>query len=85
MNATFQTRNFAIPLETNIRQLPLAYRLAIEWLDTQGDNRTRARLESTAEHYVNSTGADCFTSQDLDFFLESAAAICARRFWNFQQ
>jgi hypothetical protein len=59
---------------TPFNYLPLYARVAIEWLDANGE-RTAARLDSLLEHYatVNGETIDAHTR-------ESAHHICGRRF-----
>jgi hypothetical protein len=72
-----------MPLETNIAFLPFAYRLAIEWIDAQGDNRSADRLAGAIEHYLAATGTRDLTSTYEDHYRKSAEGICKRRFWNW--
>lgn len=67
-------------LETNIRYLPLAYQCAIEWVDTK-IIRDDGALASACDHFEKAYGLT--GSPDSQFYRDSAAAICARRFWNW--
>jgi len=69
-------------LETNLAYLPLAYRCAVETLDASGA-RTTARLESLCDHFEAAYGLT--GSDESRFYRDSAAGICARRFWNFDK
>lgn len=84
--ADFITKaGFARPLETNLRYLPHAFRCAIEWLDsTPEKGRNRARLETAIDHYIEATGSHDHTDEDIDYYTECAAGICARRFWDWR-
>jgi hypothetical protein len=75
---------FTAPLETDMRRLPMPFALAIEWLDAQGERRTRSRLVAAIDFYLRSCAMDGLPASDIAFFTESAIAICARRFFNFE-
>lgn len=82
---TITKAGFARPLETNIRYLPHAFRLAVEWLDcTSSDGRNPARLQTAIEHYMQATGTHDLTDNEIDYYTESAAGICSRRFWDWE-
>lgn len=68
-------------LETNIRYLPNAYQCAIETLGAYGE-RTAKRLDALCEHYERACGL--LGSKDSAFYRQSAAAIAARRFPDWQ-
>jgi hypothetical protein len=82
---TIETLRPAMAPETNIRYLPHAYRLAIEYIDATGHlGRNPARLAGLIEHYLAATGTRDLTSQYEDHYRESAEGICKRRFWDWQ-
>lgn len=68
-------------LTTNISNLPLAYRCAIELMDN--GERTQARLNGLIEHFERVYGLQC--NELAQHWRESAVGICARRFWDWEQ
>ena len=76
-----------IILDTNVLSEPLRPAPAasvVEWLDAQGEHRTRSRLVATIDFYLRSCAMDGLPAHDIAFFTESAVAICARRVFNFE-
>jgi hypothetical protein len=69
-------------LETNIAHLPLAYRCAIESLGASGERNTQ-RLERLCDHFEAVNGLQ--GSPESRHYRDSAAGICARRYWNFDK
>ncbi|WP_038214912.1 hypothetical protein [Xenophilus azovorans] len=66
---------FAAPLETDIRRLPMPFRLAVEWLHAQGEHRTRSRLVATIDFYLHSCAMSHLPASDIHFYTQSAVAI----------
>ena len=70
------------PLETNIRYLPIAYRVSIERLDASAERRRNealAELRQWCDAYAVTYGID-LASDEHKHFVESACAIATRRF-----